>query len=107
MGAFFFNMLKKIRTKNKKKYRFATKAQKLLKIKSKRASELCKSSSSSKPSKVSKLRNFCFFKKPSLQKPRKIKNVILQKSLKVAKIEKKRINDPCKSTNSIKLAKAS
>ena len=37
------NMLKKIQIKNKKKCRFATKAQKLLKIKSKRASELRKS----------------------------------------------------------------
>ena len=102
MGAFFLNMLKKIRTKNKKKCRFARKAQKLLEIKSKRASELHKSpskpSSSSKPSKASKLRNFCFFKNPCLQK-NKNKKCLFAKSLEVAQIEKMRMNDPRKSTN--------
>ena len=63
---------KKITIKNKKKCRFATKAQKLLKIKSKRANELRKSPSkpgnSSKPSKASKPRISCFFQKKIMLK---------------------------------------
>ena len=66
---------KKITIKNKKKCRFATKAQKLLKIKSKRASELRKSPSkpgnSSKPSKASKPRISCFFQKQKNKKQEK------------------------------------
>ena len=97
-------MLKKIPIKNKKKCRFATKAQKLLKIKSKRASELRKSPSkpgnSSKPSKASKPRISCFLQKQTKNKKNKKKCLFATKKAQMLlKIENKRMNEPPKSIN--------